>query len=221
MYELIGKNGKRYYGNRGSGMLFTDGKKVLLLKRGPQYDNPGKWDLPGGKVEKEENFIDGAMREVKEEIGKLPDYTRADDFDFTDGNFKYKAFVCQIEEPFSGIKLSKEHTGYQWVDIKDLGQYDLHPGLKFALPTLLNSIKEKVIKSENYKMKFNEEDMSPATKKAFEDLQKTQADAMERLQNALNTENLKKMNDAQKKTTLTNTSTTPTTTTPSTFNNNK
>lgn len=38
--------------------------KVLLLKQ-PN----GKWDLPGGKLDENENIVEGLIREVKEETG--------------------------------------------------------------------------------------------------------------------------------------------------------
>src|SRR5574343_608829 len=38
--------------------------KVLILKH-----NTGKWLLPGGKINKGENSIDGLKRELREEIG--------------------------------------------------------------------------------------------------------------------------------------------------------
>ncbi|HEY9117180.1 MAG TPA: NUDIX hydrolase [Roseivirga sp.] len=44
----------------GGGVVYKDGK-VLLIHR------LGKWDLPKGKIEKGESFIDGAKREVQEE----------------------------------------------------------------------------------------------------------------------------------------------------------
>lgn len=47
--------------------IIKDGKILLVKKsRGPYK---GKLDLPGGKLEHGEDFIDGATREVEEETG--------------------------------------------------------------------------------------------------------------------------------------------------------
>jgi NADH pyrophosphatase NudC (nudix superfamily) len=42
---------------------------VLLGKRGPASFNPGRWCLPGGFIEYEEDFLTAGIREVKEESG--------------------------------------------------------------------------------------------------------------------------------------------------------
>ena len=65
MWKRIGKNGSKYWGGKGAGIFFTDGKKVLLLKRSGKGDNEGTWGLPGGKIEGNESAIDAATREAK------------------------------------------------------------------------------------------------------------------------------------------------------------
>lgn len=45
-------------------------QKALLIKRRPDdVHNPGKWDIPGGRLEPGENPLDGIKRECKEEVG--------------------------------------------------------------------------------------------------------------------------------------------------------
>lgn len=45
------------------GLVFNDKNKILAIKR------LGKWDLPKGKLKKDENIEECAMREVEEETG--------------------------------------------------------------------------------------------------------------------------------------------------------
>lgn len=47
----------------GGGIVFNEKKEILFIKR------KGKWDLPKGKLEKEEDLRDCALREVMEETG--------------------------------------------------------------------------------------------------------------------------------------------------------
>ena len=49
--------------------LVIDGNKILLVKRGPKYLEPGKWALPGGFVDRDETTKQTALREVLEETG--------------------------------------------------------------------------------------------------------------------------------------------------------
>ena len=50
------------------GVVVRDGKEgpELALVHRPRYDD---WSLPKGKLEKDESFRDGALREVEEETG--------------------------------------------------------------------------------------------------------------------------------------------------------
>jgi 8-oxo-dGTP diphosphatase len=50
-------------------VLVVDGDRVLLGRRSPRSYRPGKWGLPGGYVERGENFLSAAIREVREETG--------------------------------------------------------------------------------------------------------------------------------------------------------
>lgn len=52
----------------GGGVVWRDGsqgREVLLVHR-PRYDD---WSFPKGKLAKEESYLDGAVREVREETG--------------------------------------------------------------------------------------------------------------------------------------------------------
>ena len=53
---------------KAAGILYTDGEKVLLLKRSKIGGNPFTWDLAGGRAEKGESPFRNAKRESKEEL---------------------------------------------------------------------------------------------------------------------------------------------------------
>jgi ADP-ribose pyrophosphatase YjhB (NUDIX family) len=51
-------------------ILITEAKRVLLGKRGGESNYAtGKWCLPGGYIEYNEDFLTAAIREVQEETG--------------------------------------------------------------------------------------------------------------------------------------------------------
>jgi 8-oxo-dGTP diphosphatase len=48
--------------------IIFHGEKVLAAKRSSSMDLPGKWEFPGGKIEKGENPEICLIREIKEEL---------------------------------------------------------------------------------------------------------------------------------------------------------
>ena len=126
-YYQIGKGGKKYWGKAGAGIIFTDGKKILLLKRAEKGDNFGKWSIPGGKVENGENILDAAQREAREECGYFGGY-RFGHYDDADGRHHFHTFFYAIDKPFD-VTLSDEHSEYKWFDLDDVQKINLHPRL--------------------------------------------------------------------------------------------
>lgn len=141
-YQRIGRNGNRYWGKKGAGIFFTDGKSVLLLKRSEKGDNAGTWGLPGGKVEDGETNIDGALREIREECGVSAKGRRFDSLQETDGRHQWTTFFYHIDEKFD-CKLSDEHTDWKWIPFEELESYELHPKFKANLDRHLSVLKKR------------------------------------------------------------------------------
>ena len=56
------------YGLTVRGIIKNDSDEILIVKRHPKSrTDPEMWELPGGKVEKGEDFEDALVREIKEE----------------------------------------------------------------------------------------------------------------------------------------------------------
>jgi len=124
-YYRIGKDGKKVWGKIGAGVLFTDGKKILLLKRNTKGDHFGTWSIPGGKVERGENPVDGANRESKEECG-FAGGRKFGHYDDTSGRHHFHTYFHEVEKPFD-VNLSDEHSDYKWVNLNDVNKLKLHP----------------------------------------------------------------------------------------------
>lgn len=152
MWKKLLQEGNRYWGKKGAGIFFTDGKKVLLLKRAETGDNKGTWCLPGGKVEDGETFIDAARREAKEECGQLKGI-RFEDSKEKDGQHIWNTFFFRINKPFK-CKLSKEHSDWKWFDINNIGDVNLHPKLKENIHRY-NNITKKYFEKMNFKEWLN------------------------------------------------------------------
>ena len=129
MWHRIGKQGTKYWGQRGAGILYTDGHHILLLKRSMKGDNAGTWANVGGKVEDNETFIGAAHRESREEIGKLQPSKYLSDIETKDGQHVYKLYICLVNKQF-GCKLNDEHDDYGWFTEKEVKTLRVHPKLK-------------------------------------------------------------------------------------------
>jgi 8-oxo-dGTP pyrophosphatase MutT (NUDIX family) len=101
---------------------FDNKYKFLILKRADDDDvYPGIWQICTGTREENENTLVAALRELKEETGiekfinlwnvpKVASYysVKRDAVAFS------PVFALEIE-PTSQIKISNEHTAFQWI----------------------------------------------------------------------------------------------------------
>lgn len=127
-----------------AGILFTDGKSILLLKRSEKEEkHKNKWSIPGGKGHVDEEPLEVATRETKEETGlqEIPGKKFAS---FVKNNeiYNFTTFLYKVSEKFK-VTLSKEHTEYKWIPIKNIKKFDLHPKFDESLPQFLKAIYEK------------------------------------------------------------------------------
>lgn len=128
-----------------SGCLFLalDTGKICLQLRSDSSKYGGTWSFWGGKGENGEVPVETLLRELKEEIGIIPDTEKLyplHRYVSKDKNFEYNAFVLTVYEEFSP-QLNYESAGYCWVNI---GMYPkpLHRGAKSVL--LNSSINKKI-----------------------------------------------------------------------------
>ena len=102
---------------------------VLILKH-----TTGNWLLPGGRINKGENYLDALKREIKEETGiENFNTNKILDIDSWIENDKGTYVVTfLIDAPdVSEVKLSEEHIQYAWVGLNDLDKYQFwHEDIK-------------------------------------------------------------------------------------------
>ncbi len=118
--------------------LFTEDGRILLTQRSANKETaPLKWECNGGSVLKGETPIDGAIRELKEEIGielkrnqlNVLKKERRDE-DFQDFLFAYYAIVP--EEIIDKIKFTDgEAVDKKWVTLEEFNKmYDNNETVK-------------------------------------------------------------------------------------------
>ena len=115
--------------------LVYKGDKILVVDR-KKKDWPGL-TFPGGHVEKNENFHDSVIREVKEETGlkiRNPILCGIEEFKTKDED-RYLMLYYKSDS-FSGKIRSSEEGEVFWIDRKDLDKYKLSLDLKRILKVM-------------------------------------------------------------------------------------
>ena len=111
-------------------IIYNDENKIFCTKRGPGRALEGKWEFPGGKVEKDETHEETIVREIKEELNSIitpikyiglstyeyHDLAPHDDFSIT-----LYAYKCKL---ISGDLTLSEHTDSKWVTVEEMKNMD-------------------------------------------------------------------------------------------------
>jgi mutator protein MutT len=127
-----------------AGILFTDGKNILLLKRSDEGDEPNTWGLPFGGSKDGETPEQTAIRETKEETGisSIPG-SQIDKVDRRMGGKRCVVLVYRVDEAFD-VKLSKEHNDSKWASLGSIQDMDLHPKFEKSLDLYIRSIRRNI-----------------------------------------------------------------------------
>ena len=104
----------------------TRGRCLLLRRAARCRVDPGKWDLPGGKVRKNEGFADCLVREMREETGLDIELTRvlcAVQSDLPEVRVVHLIMVgCVLSDK---VRIGVEHDQYRWVFPREMRSLDL------------------------------------------------------------------------------------------------
>ncbi len=114
--------------------LIKKDNKYLIAKRAyDKEENLGKWEFPGGKVEKGEDEFTAIEREMQEEFEikvKAVKYLTSSNFDTGKKIYLIKLYECQY---LSGDFKLNAHSEYVYVEKNKLLDYDLAPAdIEFA-----------------------------------------------------------------------------------------
>lgn len=110
-------------------LILNEEGKILLLEKHPENKAGRHWDIPGGRIQKNESFEEALKREVHEETG-LQNLTELRFFTMAmterriavpHGSVKLALMVyfCRSTEQ-ALVCLSNEHIRFDWVDPKDV-----------------------------------------------------------------------------------------------------
>lgn len=110
-----------------------DGKIIVVRKK-----DIGKWELPGGKIEEDEDRFEAAKRELMEETGleagELVDLARVE---IEDENGCANAYIMFTDEVSGSVSISSgEHDRYRWVEKEKYTELDFHYHSAYSVPSV-------------------------------------------------------------------------------------
>jgi len=126
------------------GVIFNEGKILILQRHKDEDIFPNMWELPSGKREPLEDSYNSLLREVKEETGlEVKIIMPCSVFDYQIEKPQEIRDSTQINfllKPISAtkVKLSAEHQDFAWISYRELK--------KFALSELTRTAIKKAFK---------------------------------------------------------------------------
>ena len=120
------------------------GLKFLILKRNEKKLYEHLWQGVAGKIEKDEEAWQTAIRELKEETGldpvKMFVADHVSQFYERNGDRVILVPVFGIEVDSKNVILSDEHIEYKWVDFKEAFDTLVWNGQKKGIQTVYNMV---------------------------------------------------------------------------------
>lgn len=125
-------------------ILISEGKALVQLRdNSDKIAYPNHWGFAGGgRVEKDETFLQAAQRELKEETGyisKNPTKLMSDRYTLPDGK---KVNTVRFFEVYDGIQKLNCNEGQEikFMSLEEMSNVKMYPGVKKAIELSLKTV---------------------------------------------------------------------------------
>ena len=108
-------------------LIEKDGKYLIARRSTGSVDVYGRWEFPGGKVEKHETEEHAIEREIKEEFEmdvKAREFLLNNICEYPDKTVDLRLYKCDYQ---NGEFHLHDHSEYKFVDKEEIVNYDLCP----------------------------------------------------------------------------------------------
>lgn len=156
--------------------IFNDGGELLCAQRG-HGSLIGKWEFPGGKVEKGESDQEALKREIKEELNidiEVSDLIDENYNEYPDNNVNLKVYKCKY---LSGTIKDTEHQDLKWTKTENIESLDWADADRPIVETYLDSLPRNIDGEPLQFDYFEAEAIKPNNKelvRAVQDYERTQ-----------------------------------------------
>jgi 8-oxo-dGTP diphosphatase len=114
--------------------------KILILRESKKYadsTNTGKYDIPGGRLNPGENFMEALKREIKEETGldidiKEPFFVNEWNPIVREQQWQIVGIFFKCNSKSDKVILSKDHDSFIWINPKEAHKYNIIDNLRKA-----------------------------------------------------------------------------------------
>ncbi len=115
-----------------TGVLFKNGRVLILKRREDEDISPGKWDSIGGHLHLNESGEECMLREAKEETGLDVEIVQAGkSFEIFVKDRRFIVLPYLLSAKSDAVKIT-EHVDFKWVSPIELREYDCVPDLMEA-----------------------------------------------------------------------------------------
>lgn len=154
-----------------TGIIVKDGKFLIAKRSDAELAFPGRWTVPGGKLEAKDylnvpksnsvgwyQILEKVLeREIKEEVGlEVKDFGYVTNLSFIrpdDIPVVVLSLRCHWKE--NDVNLSKDLTEYKWVSAEEAKGYDLIDGILEEI-----ELTDKILKGEKAKLELRSENQA-------------------------------------------------------------
>ena len=111
------------------GVLVNETGELLIQQRRLGTPKAGKWEFPGGKLEKGESPIEGLARELEEELGVTVSQCQPLTIVTFDYDHARVWLDTYLVTDFDGVPIGREGQRIGWVLLEKMEGYDLLPAV--------------------------------------------------------------------------------------------